>query len=351
MNPSNYAALLSIDARAPDPEIIQRAAECLIRGGLVAFPTETVYGLGGHAFDAAAVRRIFKVKQRPPSDPLIVHLASADELLQVASEVSPLAKALAERFWPGPLTLLLPRRTSLPLEVCAGLSTVAVRVPSHPVAQALLQASGIPIAAPSANRFAHTSATLAAHVAADLGDRIDMILDAGPTHWGVESTILDPLQTPPVLLRPGGISREELESVAGPVRVASPGERITASPGRQPRHYAPNVRLVLCPGETPEEILTSIQDNVRRISANDRRIGLLAVTEVCSRIDRKIIPFIIRDLGSMGDLRQIARNLFADLRELEAEGVDIILAHHFPTEGLGAAINDRLNRAAQEPFF
>ncbi|MGD0174997.1 MAG: L-threonylcarbamoyladenylate synthase [Anaerolineales bacterium] len=351
MNPSIHATLFSIDARAPDPGIIQRAAECLIRGGLVAFPTETVYGLGGHAFDAAAVRRIFMVKQRPPSDPLIVHLASADALLQVASEVSPLAKILAERFWPGPLTLLLPRRASLPLEVCAGLSTVAVRVPSHPVAQALLQASGIPIAAPSANRFAHTSATLAAHVAADLGDRIDMILDAGPTHWGVESTILDPLQTPPVLLRPGGISREELESVAGPVRVASPGERITASPGRQPRHYAPNVRLVLCPGETPEEILASIQDNVGRISDNDLRIGLLAVTEVCSRIDRNIIPFIIRDLGSMEDLRQIARNLFADLRELEAEGVDIILTHHFPTEGLGAAINDRLNRAAQEPFF
>jgi len=351
MNPSNRAALFIIDSRSPDPEAIQRAAECLIRGGLVAFPTETVYGLGAHAFDAAAVRRIFEAKQRPPSDPLIVHLASAAGLPLIASEIPPLAEALAERFWPGPLTLLLPRRESLPSEVCAGLSTVAVRVPSHPVAQALLHASGIPIAAPSANRFAHTSATLAAHVAADLGDRIDMILDAGPTQWGVESTILDPLQTPPVLLRPGGISLEELESIAGRVRIASMGERITASPGRQPRHYAPNARLILCSGDTPEKILASMSDAVRRNSTGEGRIGLLAVTEVCSRIDRKNFPLVIRDLGSMEDLPEIARNLFADLRELEAEGVDPILTHRFPSAGLGAAINDRLSRASQESSF
>jgi L-threonylcarbamoyladenylate synthase len=345
------AVVLPIDPRSPDPETIRRAAECLIRGGLVAFPTETVYGLGGHAFDAAAVRRIFDVKQRPPSDPLIVHLASAVDVLLVAAEVPPLAKTLAQRFWPGPLTLLLPRRPSLPPEVCAGLDTVAVRVPSHPVAQALLLASGVPIAAPSANRFAHTSATTAAHVAADLGDRIDMILDAGPTPWGVESTILDPLHTPPVLLRPGGISREELEAVVGPVRVASPGERVATSPGRHPRHYAPNARLILCPGATPEEILASVVGTARRISGTDRRIGLLAVTEVCSRIDRSEFPLIVRDLGSMEDLRRVARNLFAGLRELEADGADTILAHRLPADGLGAAINDRLNRAAQEPFF
>jgi L-threonylcarbamoyladenylate synthase len=351
MKHARRALLLSIDPGIPDPETIRLAAECLIRGGLVAFPTETVYGLGAHAFDAAAVRKIFDAKQRPRTDPLIVHLASPDDLLLVAAEVPTLAKRLAQRFWPGPLTLLLHRRPSLPPEVCADLDTVAVRVPSHPVAQALLRTSGIPIAAPSANRFAHTSATLAAHVAADLGDRIDMILDAGPTQWGVESTILDPLQTPPVLLRPGGISREELESIAGPVRIASPGERVTASPGRHPRHYAPNAQLIICPGDTPEEILASIDETAGRLSAKDRRIGLLAVTEVCSRIDRNKNPLIIRDLGRMDDLRQIARNLFADLRELETEAVDTILAHSFPAEGIGAAINDRLIRAAQEPFL
>jgi L-threonylcarbamoyladenylate synthase len=351
MKDSHRAVVLSIDPRSPDPEAIRRAAECLIRGGLVAFPTETVYGLGGHAFDTAAVKRIFEAKQRPATDPLIVHLGSPDDMPLVAAEVPLLVKTLAQRFWPGPLTLLLPRRSSLPPEVSAGLSTVAIRVPSHPVAQALLRASGIPIAAPSANRFAHTSATTAAHVAADLGDRIDMILDAGPTEWGVESTILDPLRTPPVLLRPGGISREELESVAGPMRVASPDERVGASPGRHPRHYAPNARLILCPGDTPEEILASVSAAAGWIPGRGRRIGLLAVTEVCSRIDRKIFSAIIRDLGSMEDLRQVARNLFAGLRELETEGADTILAHRLPAEGLGAAINDRLNRAAQEPYF
>jgi L-threonylcarbamoyladenylate synthase len=348
---THHAVLLSVDPRSPDPESIRRAAECLIRGGLVAFPTETVYGLGGHAFDPAAVRKIFAAKGRPASDPLIVHLASGSDLPVVAAEVPYLAKNLAQRFWPGPLTLLLPRRPSLPPEVSAGLDTVAVRVPSHPVAQALLLASGVPIAAPSANRFAHTSATTAAHVESDLGDRIDLILDAGPTPWGVESTILDPLQTPPVLLRPGGISREELEAVIGPVRVASPGERITASPGRHPRHYAPNARLILCPGESPEEILASVSEMLERTRGGDRRIGLLAVTEVCRRIDPTGFSLIIRDLGSIEDLRQVACNLFAGLRELEAAGVETILAHHFPAEGLGAAINDRLNRASQEPLY
>jgi L-threonylcarbamoyladenylate synthase len=351
MSDLHPAVILPVDPRSPDPEAIRRAAECLIRGGLVAFPTETVYGLGGHAFDAAAVRRIFDVKERPPSDPLIVHLASAEDLLMVAAEVPPLVKTLAQRFWPGPLTLLLSRRPSLPPEVCAGLDTVAVRVPSHPVAQALLLAAGIPIAAPSANRFAHTSATTAAHVAADLGDRIDLILDAGPTQWGVESTILDPLRTPPVLLRPGGISREELESAIGPVRVALPGERVTASPGRHPRHYAPNARLILCPGDTPEQILASASGTARQFSGNDRKIGLLAVMEVCNLVDRRGTSWIIRDLGSMDDLRQVARNLFAGLRELEAAGADTILAHRLPAGGLGAAINDRLSRAAQEPLF
>ena len=350
-NSHRRGVLLPIDARFPDAGTIRLAAECLIRGGLVAFPTETVYGLGGNAFDAAAVRKIFEAKGRPPSDPLIVHLASLNDLPDVAAEVPSLVQTLGERFWPGPLTLLLPRRPSLPEEVCAGLETVAVRVPSHPVAQALLQAAGIPVAAPSANRFAHTSATLARHVEADLGDRIDMILDAGPALWGLESTILDPLKTPPVLLRPGGVSREDLESVLGPIRIAAPGERIHSSPGRHPRHYAPNARLIVCPGTDPEEITETVASTARTFLAQGRRVGLIAASEVCMQIHRRDIPLVIRDLGSLDDLREIARNLFADLRELESEAVDPILTHHFPAEGLGAAINDRLARAAQEPFL
>jgi L-threonylcarbamoyladenylate synthase len=347
MNNDIPTELIPVDGKNPEPDPIQRAAECLIRGGLVAFPTETVYGLGANAFDAAAVRRIFTAKSRPSEDPLIVHLASLEDVRSVAAEVPAAAEALGRRFWPGPLTLLLPRHPSLPPEVSAGLETVAVRVPSHPAARALLQAAGVPIAAPSANRFGHASPTLARHVLDDLGGRIDMILDAGPTDWGVESTILDPLSSPPVLLRPGGVSRNELESVLGPLRIASSGERINASPGRQPRHYAPDARLILCPGGNPAEIAASISLTARRISAEHHRLGVLAATEVCVRIDSKQIP-VLRDLGSWNDPRGISRRLFAGLRELETAGVDLILAHRLPPKGIGAAINDRLTRAAVE---
>jgi L-threonylcarbamoyladenylate synthase len=342
------AALLPVDPRVPDRKSIQLAAECLVRGGLVAFPTETVYGLGGNAFDAAAVKRIFEAKGRPFHDPLIVHLASIEDIPEVAAEIPDSVAALGSRFWPGPLTLILPRRATVPPEVSAGLETVAVRVPSHPVARALLLAAGIPVAAPSANRFGHISATLARHVVEDLGGRIDMILDAGPTDWGVESTILDPLSSPPVLLRPGGISREELERILGPIRIAAPAERLNASPGRQPRHYAPYARLILCAGDSPQEIAASIQTAAERLLPKHRRIGLLAVREVCARIDVKDDRWIRIDLGPRDDLRQVSGRLFAGLRELETEGAEVILAHRLPPEGLGAAINDRLSRAAED---
>jgi L-threonylcarbamoyladenylate synthase len=340
--------VIKINPDVPEPEFIRRAVDCLIRGGLVAFPTETVYGLGAHAFDAAAVRRIFEAKGRPPADPLIVHLASLDNLTAVAAEIPPSVAALGRRFWPGPLTLLLPRRASLPPEVTAGLETVAVRVPAHPVARALLEAADFPIAAPSANLFGHTSPTQACHVLDDLGGRIEMILDAGPTDWGVESTILDPLQSPPVILRPGGISRADLEAVLGEVRVAAADERINTAPGRLPRHYAPNARLVLCAGDTPGQIAEALQAAFRRERKEHHRVGLLAASEVISRIDPAELPAILRDLGPFGDLRIISRRLFACLRELEGEGATVILAHRLPDEGIGAALNDRLSRAAAE---
>ncbi len=343
-----HTDLIAVDPLHPEQAAIRRAVECLIRGGLVAFPTETVYGLGAHAFDPSAVRRIFEAKGRPPTDPLIVHLASIADIGAVAVDIPHAVEALGRRFWPGPLTLLVPRRPTLPPEVSAGLDTVAVRVPSHPVAQALLQAAGLPIAAPSANRFGHTSPTKARHVMDDLDGRVDLILDAGPTDWGIESTILDPMQSPPVLLRPGGISLVELESVLGPIRVATPGERINASPGRLPRHYAPNARLILCPGATPEEIAASFRSAAGRERGDNHRIGLLAASEVALRVGPLEGPFILRDLGSIGDLRGISRRLFACLRDLETEGVDVILAHRFPNEGVGAALNDRLARAAAE---
>ncbi|MGB7539565.1 MAG: L-threonylcarbamoyladenylate synthase [Anaerolineales bacterium] len=348
MNSNTRSSVIAVDPLRPEPAAIQCAVECLVRGGLVAFPTETVYGLGANAFDSSAVRRIFEVKGRPPTDPLIVHLAFLADAPTVAVDIPSVVETLGRRFWPGPLTLLLPRRDSLPPEVSAGLDTVAVRVPSHPVARALLQAAGLPIAAPSANLFGHTSPTQARHVIDDLGGRVDLILDAGPTDWGVESTILDPLQSPPVLLRPGGISIAELESVLGPIRVALPEERISAAPGRQPRHYAPFARLILCPGESPAEIAASVLTIARRERKENHRIGIIAASEIVSRIDPSEPALLLRDLGSIGDLRGISRRLFTCLRELESEGADIILAHRLPSEGVGAALNDRLTRAAAE---
>ena len=339
--------ILPVESESPDPEVIRQAAACLVRGGLVAFPTETVYGLGGNAFDPSAIRRIFLAKGRPPTDPLIVHLADVDDTPLVAAALPPIAAKLAAAFWPGPLTLLLPRKQTLPDEVTAGLETVAVRVPAHPVALALLREAGIPVAAPSANRFAHASPTLAQHVVDDLGGAVDMVLDAGPTVWGVESTVLDPLHAPPLILRPGGITRAEIEAVIGPVRYALPGERINASPGRQARHYAPNARLILCGGETPAEIAKSAAGLASSL-LKDGRCGLLAVDEVCALMDAQAIPLAVQNLGSMRDLRTVARRLFAGLRELESQGAVSILTHRMPAEGLGEALNDRLLRASHE---
>jgi L-threonylcarbamoyladenylate synthase len=343
-----HTELMAINRMAPDPAQIRRAAECILRGGLVAFPTETVYGLGGNAFDPAALRRIFQAKGRPFHDPLIVHVSSAEAAAEVAADIPPVVGRLGQRFWPGPLTLILPRRAVLPAEVTAGLDTVAVRVPSHPVARALLEEAGVPIAAPSANRFGHTSPTQARHVMDDLGGRIEMILDGGPTDWGVESTILDPLSTPPVLLRPGGIAQSELESILGPIRIADPGERLNASPGRQPRHYAPDVRVILCAGEDPTAIAASLSEAAHGLAAGHQRIGILAATEIFSRITPPEGPLLCKDLGPFADPRSISRRLFAGLRELENAGADVILAHRVPPAGLGAAINDRLARAAGE---
>ena len=227
--------VLKIDPTCLAEPLIAQAAEVLRAGGLVAFPTETVYGLGANALDADAVKGIFAAQERPAYDPLIVHLAEAAELPQVTVGIPPAAWTLAANFWPGPLTLVLPRRTEVPPEVTAGGGTVAVRVPLHPVAQALIRAAGVPVAAPSANRFGHLSPTCAEDVLADLEGRIDLVLDGGPTSVGVESTVLSLVTSVPTILRPGGVSREALENVLGSVELfpgpASSGQGALASPG------------------------------------------------------------------------------------------------------------------------
>jgi L-threonylcarbamoyladenylate synthase len=312
---------------AGDRAAIVEAAATIRSGGLVAFPTETVYGLGANALDARAVARVFEAKARPSFDPLIVHLPSLVELPRVANASDPRVASLAGRFWPGPLTLVLPRRTALPEIVTSGLATVGVRVPAHPAALALLAAAGTPIAAPSANPFGYVSPTTAAHVAERLGSAVDLILDGGPCRVGVESTILSLAVEPPVLLRPGGVSREELEHALGrPLELAPATERPLA-PGQLAQHYATKTPLHILDGPS--------------VPPAGSRAGLLAFSPQPGG------DFVrVEVLAPDGSLATAAANLFAALRRLDALGLEVILVERCPEHGLGLAIMDRLRRAA-----
>ena len=313
---------------ATDLVALADAAAVLQRGGLVAFPTETVYGLGADAFDARAVARIFEVKARPSFDPLIVHLAEAASLDWVAVADDPRAADLAARFWPGPLTLVLKRRPELPDIVTAGLDTVGVRVPAHPAARALIAAAGTPLAAPSANPFGYVSPTTAAHVAELLGDAVELVLDGGPCRVGLESTILS-LAGEPVILRPGGLPREALEEALGmSLPVAGPTERPLA-PGQLQAHYATRTPLV---------VLAARAEAAPR---EPGRVGLLAQRPTGARGFAAV-----EVLAPDGAIETAAARLFAALRRLDAMGLDRILAEPCPETGLGHAIMDRLRRAA-----
>lgn len=301
---------------------IVQAVEVLRRGGLVAFPTETVYGLGADATDDRAVASIFDAKGRPRFNPLIVHVRDLETAHGLA-EFVPLAYALAEKFWPGALTLALPRKSDCPLSllVSAGLDTIALRVPSHPIAQHMLVESGIPIAAPSANRSGHVSPTTAQHVADDLGNRVELILDGGPTPGGIESTVIGFEHGKPVLLRVGATAREDIERVAGPL--GTPTEDEISSPGQLASHYAPRASLRL---------------NARNVESEE---ALLAFGS-----DVPYGAAMVLNLSPSGDLKEAAANLFAMLRELDANGARGIAVMAIPEHGLGEAINDRLRRAA-----
>lgn len=324
------------------PENIARAAGILRNGGLVAFPTETVYGLGANALDADAVARIFTAKERPSSDPLIVHLSGLDQLPAVARSAPPAAQTLAAAFWPGPLTLVLPKQPQVPPLVTSGLDTVAVRVPDHPVALALLAAAGAPIAAPSANRFGHTSPTTAQHVWHDLHDRIDVILDGGPTPLGVESTVLDASVSPARILRPGGVTAEMIEAVIGPVVVLRrdfASDQGLPSPGLLETHYAPRAELIFCLGPDAAEALAVELGTAR---AAGRHVGVLAMDEDADDLAQPGV--VVYRLGA--DLSSVARRLYAGMRWLDGQGVEVILCRDVGSGGLGLAIRDRLMRAA-----
>ncbi len=311
--------------------------DTLRRGGLVAFPTETVYGLGANALDAAAVARIFTAKGRPANNPLIVHVASTEHAQKLVAEWSAAAAQLAERFWPGPLTLVLPRRPIVPAIVTAGAATVAMRVPAHPVALALLQAAGLPLAAPSANRSNQISPTTAQHVSDSLGSAVDVILDGGPTTGGLESTVLDLAASPPRLLRPGLISPSEIEAVIGPILqpalLISEPQMPLPSPGTQPRHYAPQAIL--------ECHRSGGSERVTELAKQGRPVGWLALGDR----PRAVLPGVTM-LAMPADAVAYAARLYAALHALDAAGVERIVADMPPDEEAWLAIRDRLRRAS-----
>jgi L-threonylcarbamoyladenylate synthase len=311
-------------------DAVAQAAAVVRRGGIVAMPTETVYGLAANAFDANAVARVFEAKRRPRFDPLIVHVCAPRELERVASEVPPAAQRLVAKFWPGPLTLVLPKRPEIPDLVTSGLPTVAVRMPDHPLALALIQAAGVPLAAPSANPFGYISPTTAEHVRRQLGDRVDFILDGGPCRIGVESTILGWRDGVPTLLRAGGLAVEDLEHELGPIeRSVSPDAALKPdAPGQLAQHYSPRTPMRLVARDTPPP------DEGRY-----GWIGLQAPLE-----PRRYAA--VEALSPAGDLREAAATLFVALHRLDALCLDGLHAGLVPDTGLGLAINDRLRRAA-----
>jgi L-threonylcarbamoyladenylate synthase len=341
--------LFRVDAARPESEAIQQAARTLLNGGLVAFPTETVYGLGANALEAAAIDRIYAAKQRPAGDPIIAHIYDTTQLATLARDVPDIAWRLAATFWPGPLTLVLKRAPQVPANIAAGLDTVAVRMPSHPVARALLLACDVPIAAPSANTFTRPSATTADHVLEDLDGRVDVVLDAGPTTIGLESTVVDLTGSAPAVLRPGGVTVESLRALIPEVRITSRfltlGEDATpsASPGQLTRHYSPHAEVRLFSG--PAAAVTArMQADVRQLGLSGKRAGVLAPDEDYALFaDHAEIKL----LGPRADLDTISHRLFAAMRMLDGLHVDVILVRDFGRDGLGAALWDRLVRAAE----
>ncbi|GHO86051.1 L-threonylcarbamoyladenylate synthase [Dictyobacter formicarum] len=344
--------IIKLDPNRPDEQYTQHiayAAQLLRAGELVVFPTETVYGLGANALDAQAAEQIFIAKGRPLSDPLIVHIADEHELENIVSVVPATARKLAAAFWPGPLTMILPAGPRVPALITSGLPNVAVRMPGHPVAQALIRTAGIPIAAPSANRFMHVSPTTAQHVYVDLKGRVPLILDGGPCTVGVESTILDLCAEVPTILRPGGISLEALRSILPQVQPPQPRQtqdeedftHAQAAPGQMHIHYSPSVPAYLFEGSVAamrQAMLAELQTR----KARGELVGVLIADEDLNAFQDS--GAIIYSLGRTPE--QIATHLFAGLRTLEEASANVILCRTFTEQGLGLAIRDRLLKAA-----
>lgn len=329
-----------------EEEALLRAGQIIRAGGLVAFPTETVYGLGGDALNPDSSRKIYAAKGRPSDNPLIVHICRFEDIYEIAERVPEAAVRLAEAFWPGPLTMILPKAAKVPSETTGGLATVAVRFPSHPAARRLIGYSGGYVAAPSANLSGRPSPTLAKYVIEDMKGRVEAIVDGGEVGIGLESTIVDLTVEPPQLLRPGYVTREMLEELLGQVdadaaSISPEGGEAPRAPGMKYRHYAPRGSLTVVEG-TPERVAAYVNCRAALERAAGERTGVIATKEMHGQYGADVVKYI----GSREDEEGIARNLFAVLREFDEENVTRIYSESFSSEGLGQAIMNRLLKAA-----
>ncbi len=340
--------IMYIDPLKPDMGKIEEAVEILRRGGVVAFPTETVYGLGADAYNPRAVKRIFEVKGRPADNPVILHISSLDMLSEVAEDIGGDITDILKILWPGPFTMILRKRPSVPNEVTAGLPLVAVRMPAHPIALTLIDRLGRPVAAPSANRSGKPSPTAAEHVIEDLGDAVDLVIDGGETFLGVESTIVDLTRDPPVLLRPGPMDPEYLERVLGR-KISIPGfargfgeaERALA-PGMRYRHYAPDKKLILVEGSL--DTASCVEDLARDLIGRGYRLCIVGYDELSYLGNLLGVEYI--SMGSIGNKFEVARNLFKALRRVDKTSADLCIVIGIDEKGIGLAIMNRVRKAS-----
>ena len=327
--------VLELDPERPQQDAIERAASIIRDGGLVAFPTETVYGLGADAMNENAVQKIFEAKGRPSDNPCIVHVAGRRMLDDVSVGIDAKAELLIKNFWPGPLTLVLGRKPDVPSSVSAGLSTIAARMPNNRIALELIQAAGVPIAAPSANSSGRPSPTTASHVLADLAGRVDLVLDGGDTKIGIESTVLDLTSDPPIILRPGWITKEMLRSVIGTVEDSASEEDLRRSPGTRHRHYSPRAKVILVKQGLTQQIERLCREHLNRGS-----VGFIGHSRLS--IDNDSFYPIYLD----ADADKYAHSIYWALREIDSKNPEIIIVEGINDEGVGASVMDRLRRAA-----
>ncbi|WP_058486027.1 L-threonylcarbamoyladenylate synthase [Defluviitalea phaphyphila] len=337
----------TLDKDNIDEAIIKEASKIIKKGGLVAFPTETVYGLGANALDEIAVKKIFNAKGRPSDNPLIVHISDKEEISSLVEYIPKNAKALMNAFWPGPLTLIFPKSKKVPYVITAGLSSVAIRFPENKIARALIKESGVPIAAPSANISGKPSPTKASHVIEDLKGKIDMILDGGHVKVGLESTVVDVTGDIPMILRPGGITKEMIEEVIGEVLIDPSILSLKTvnftpkAPGMKYKHYAPQAKVIIVEGNL-DKVIISINQFVKEKQAKNLKVGVMATLQTKKYYNADVILSV----GDRNNPKTIASNLFDTLRAFDEEKVDIVFSESFSDKEIGLAIMNRLRKSA-----